>query len=174
MHQEKRYVLSLIIRVLLCFMPINFFEVILTPLTVYLIYWLLLPFGASLSQNTIIISDDSFNFISACIAPSMYYLFWVLVMLTRNIKLLIRVKLIACGFLALFGMNILRIVVLILISVYAGQSAFQSIHFLWWKFMSGAYVALVWIFLIKLFKIDSIPIYDDMKELIGFARKNNN
>jgi hypothetical protein len=62
-------------------------------------------------------------------------------------------------------MNILRIDLLIAAFVSLGKEWFDTIHLVFWKFVSGVYVALVWIFLSKKYKIRSIPIYTDIKYL---------
>lgn len=168
--KESQYIIGLILRVVLCFIPLAFFEFVFRPLTIYLSYFLLIPFKAVLLHDAIFVGVNNFNFISACIAPSMYYLLWFLVLLTKEVEFFKRVKIILVGFGLLLGMNVLRVVVLILIADTFGIAAFESVHLLWWEFMSGIYVALVWIFLIKWFKVESVPVWDDLKELIGIVR----
>lgn len=170
-NSDKNYIFNLIIRVLLCFIPLGWFNFILAPITVYLIYFLLIPFGGKLSGDSIILGINTFNFIDACIAVAMYYLLWILVLLTKEIKVFDRVKILLFGFFLLLVMNVFRVFILVLIADNYGILVFDAIHLIWWKFMSGIYVAFVWIFLVKYFKIDSIPIWDDIKELIGHARK---
>jgi len=36
-------------------------------------------------------------------------------------------------------------------------------------YLTGVYVAFVWIFLVKKYKIKSVPIYDDLKTLYNFS-----
>ena len=70
---------------------------------------------------------------------------------------------------------LLRIVVLILVLYYAGQNWFDLIHLVFWRFVAGFYVALVWIFLVNKFKVKSIPVYSDVKELLeSIKRKKKN
>ncbi len=160
-----KYEYSLIIRLLLCFVPLQLFYIILTPLTIYSTYFLLSPFNPVLIGNSISISSFSFDFVRACIAGAAYYLILLLVLLTKDIKLKLRLKLIGYGFLAIFVMNVLRVLILVYLAVNFGHSYFEAAHLIFWKFVSAIYVALVWIYLVKKFKVNSIPIYDDLKHL---------
>ena len=67
------------------------------------------------------------------------------------------------GSLLILGMNLLRIVILVVLNVEFGASYFDAVHLLFWNFVSGVYIALVWIFLVKKFKVDKIPYYSDLK-----------
>ena len=62
-------------------------------------------------------------------------------------------------------MNILRIDLLIFVLLEFGSDLFDKIHLVFWNFISGLYVAFVWIFLVKKFKVKSIPVVSDVKEL---------
>lgn len=166
-----KYAWQLILRVLLCFIPISFFNFILMPITIYLSYFILWFFGAALIENQISLGMYSFEFIDACIAPAAFYLLWVLVMLVKDIKFKMRVKMVLLGFLLLLTMNVLRVVALVLVANYFGFNLFEAIHLVWWKFMSGIYVAAIWIFLVWHFKVKSIPVYDDYKELVKIRNK---
>lgn len=84
-----------------------------------------------------------------------------------------RLKLILIGFVLIFVMNILRLTLMILVSLNFGQDWFNLVHLFFWHFVSGIYIALVWIFLVKYYKIDSIPIYDDIKYLYDKSIFNN-
>ena len=59
----------------------------------------------------------------------------------------------------------LRIGLIMVIALDYGFFWFNVVHLFFWKFLSGVYVALVWIFLVKKFKIQNIPVYDDLKTL---------
>lgn len=169
-----KYVPSLILRVLLCFIPISVFNFVLAPITIYCSYFILWFFGATLAFNQISLGEYSFEFIDACIAPAAFYLLWVLVLLVKDIKFKTRVKMIGLGFSLMMAMNVLRVVTLVLVANYFSFNLFEAIHLVWWKFMSGIYLALVWIFLVWYFKVKSIPAYDDYKELMRLRNKRKN
>ena len=59
-------------------------------------------------------------------------------------------------------MNVLRIDLLLIILIEGGSDSFDKVHLLFWNFVSGVYVAFVWIFLVKKFKVSEIPIWNDI------------
>ncbi|MBS3172489.1 hypothetical protein J4438_02840, partial [Candidatus Woesearchaeota archaeon] len=65
----------------------------------------------------------------------------------------------------IFIMNIIRIEILLFLLIKNNYNLFEQVHLLFWNFVSGIYVAFVWIILIKKYKINSIPIYSDIKYL---------
>ena len=117
------------------------------------------------SAKTITMACKRLDFIEACIAGSAYFLFSLLVVFTKGINLKKNIKLVGYGFLLILGMNVLRIIILILVLLYAGQNWFDIIHLTFWWFVGGIYIAIVWIFLTKKLKIKTIPVYSDIKEL---------
>ena len=159
-----KYEHQLILRLLFCFAPLGLFYLILTPLTLYVSYFLL-PFKSQVVNNSLVIGMNTFEFVKACIAGAAYYLIYILVLLTKDVSFKLRLKLMSLGFLAIFVMNILRILILIYLAVEIDYYYFELVHLIFWKFVSVIYVALVWIYLVKRFKIDSIPVYDDLKYL---------
>lgn len=171
-----KYFKSLFIRIVLCFVPVKFFLFIFTALTVYGSYLLLLPFFNILVKDSfLIVNGFPFEIIEACVASLAYYLLWVLCLLTKDINIKIRAKIILYGFLLIFGMNIFRIFLLVMIAFKYGFYWFSVVHLAFWNFVSGVYVALVWIFLVRHYKIHSIPIYDDIKTIyrMGFSKKKS-
>jgi exosortase/archaeosortase family protein len=137
------------------------FSFVLTPITIYAVYYLLFNFNPILIENLIIVNGLRFLFVDACIAVIAYYFFWILTMLTNDMKLAMRVKFILIGFFAIFLMNIFRIWLVIFLAVNYGFWWFNLVHLFFWRFVSGVYVALVWIFLVKYYNVKSIPVYDD-------------
>ncbi len=156
---------NFLIRYLLCFIPIGFYNLFLFPITFYGSYYLLYFLNPKIISDQIIVNGIPFTFIDACIATYAYALIWVLTLTTRDINLKTRIKLVLFGFLLILGMNYFRIVLLIIVTVKFGFGAFNTIHLIFWKFLSWFYVALVWIFLTRFYKIKSIPVYDDFKYL---------
>lgn len=166
-----KYEKGLIIRVLLCFTPVSLFYLILTPLTIYGSYLLLFFYKPALSGINIIISNHTFAFVKACIAGAAYLLLLILILLTKDIKFYDRIKMFLLGSLMIYVLNLIRIIVLIVISVSYSAELFDAVHMVFWKFLSGLYVAVVWIFLVYFFKVKSIPIYSDLKYLYKKIKK---
>ncbi|MDP6642009.1 MAG: pacearchaeosortase, partial [Candidatus Nanoarchaeia archaeon] len=108
--------------------------------------------------------------ISACVATSAYHLLFGLVIFTKDIKLKTSIYLVLFGSIAIFLANILRIDLLIYIFLEFGKNFFEKVHLFLWQFVSSIYVALIWIFLVKKFKIKTIPIYSDIKHLIHLIK----
>ena len=166
-----KYEHSLLIRIILCFIPVTIFYFIFTPLTLYGTYLLLLYYKPMILGISLLINQYTFIFVEACVLGSAYYLLWLLTMLTKDIKLLTRLKIILTGFLLIFAANMIRIAVLIFIAIKFSLDWFDLIHMFIWMFVTSVYVAFVWIFLIRKYKITSIPIYSDVKYLYKFIRK---
>jgi len=167
-----KYTYDLIIRLFLCLISLDIFYLIFTPLTVYTSYFFLLPLEPSVVDGIkLVIQGQVFNITEACVAGFAYYLFFLLTMLTKDIQ---RIRFIIFGFGLIFLMNVLRIILLVYIYHFYGAEYFEMLHLLFWRFISGIYVALVWIFLVKRYKVKSIPIYDDLKYLYerSFFKKN--
>ena len=160
-----KYEHNLILRILFCFIPLQLYYIIFTPLTIYGSYLLLLFYNPNVIGDVIFIDKWAFEIVSACVAGFAYFLLLVLVLLTKDIKFLNRIKMILLGFSLIYLFNIIRIAILALVSINFGFDVFDKIHMAFWNLFSGAYVALVWIFLVLKFKIKSIPIYDDAKYL---------
>lgn len=144
----------------------GFYERILSPFTVYPSHFIIdLFYNANLINGSIFIENYVINFIPACIAVLAYALLFFLIVLTKDINFKKGLKLFGLGSLLILIMNIIRIDILLFILVEFGDNMFDKVHLLFWNFISGAYVALVWIFLVKKFKIRTIPIFSDLKEL---------
>lgn len=159
------YYVGLIIRLVLAFVPAGLFSFFLTPLTIYTSYLVLASYHPTIVANSLVINNISFQFIGACIAVYAYYFLWLLCLLTKDILLKDRIKIIFFGFFLIFTMNILRIALVIILATDYGFFWFNLVHLFFWKFLSGVYVALVWIMLVKVYRIEKIPAYDDLKTL---------
>ena len=166
-----KYYFNFIIRLLLCFIPVQVFTLLFSQVTIYINYLLLINYNPIIAGNFLIIKGNLFEFAEACIVPYAYYFFWILALLTKDIEIKTRIKIIIYGFLLIFAMNLIRIFILITLAVNYGFFWFNLIHMFFWKFLSGLYVALIWILLVKIYKIKSIPIYDDFKTLYKLIHK---
>ncbi|MBS3168068.1 pacearchaeosortase [Candidatus Woesearchaeota archaeon] len=158
-----KYYPQLIIRLFLILVSVPIISFILTPLTIYTSYFILNYYNPILIGNILDVNGIRFEFVEACIAIYAYYFLLLLVLLTKNINLKVRSRLVIYGFLAIFAMNIFRIWLVVFLALEHGFYWFNLVHLLFWKFLMGAYVAIVWILLVRNYKIKSIPVYDDLK-----------
>lgn len=168
------YYFGLGVRIALCFVPLPLFFIVLLPLTIRGVALFLYAYDPIVTMDVLFIQNHGFEFVEACIATASYYLLWVLALLTKDLTVLTRLKVIVTGFALFLAMNILRIIILILLALHFDQAWFDAVHLLFWKFISGVYVAGVWFFLVYVYKIRSIPLYDDIKYIYKksfFARR---
>ena len=158
---------DLILRIIIAFLiPYSLLRIIITPITLYISYFILKIFTeTTLTLPFLIINQIPIEFIPACAAISAYYLLMLLVLLTKDIKLLTRIKMFFLGSLMILIINTIRIIALSLILVYYGNNLFESVHMFFWGLIGSLFVALIWIFLVKRYKIKTIPIYSDLKYL---------
>lgn len=151
------------------------FYFIFTPLTVYPVYFILnLFFDKVLLINGVILINSTFpiELVKACIAGSAYYLLLILNLATPKIVLKKRIKILAITFLSLLVLNILRII--LLSSVYvSGSLWFNSLHMFFWYFANIVFVVGIWFFMVKRFKIKTIPFYSDMKFIKSLKKKTH-
>ena len=165
---NMNYYYNLVVRSSIALLiPLDLLLYILTPLTIYPIYFImqLLKYNPKLSFDAILINNYSLIFAPACIAVGAYYFLSLLVLFTKDIKLKDRVYCILLGSLLIWVMNIIRVTILIVVVINYGENWFELIHMTFWYAVSGVYAALIWIFLVYLFKIKSIPVYSDLKYL---------
>lgn len=171
MKYEKRLVLRLLALVIIFLIP-SLMLLIFSKPTIYLSYYSLklLSYNPILVNNDIIINQAVLTFIPACVATSAYYLLIALVFLTKDLKLKTIIYSIVLGSSLILLFNILRVDILVFILLNFSKNLFDTLHLFIWKFLSGIYVALVWLLLIKIFKIKTIPVYSDVKYLIKKIR----
>lgn len=173
--EYKKKILSLFLRyffLLIVALPsLNTFYFVFYPLTIYpLVFIFNLFFTASLNNNFIFIQEHNLTLtlISSCIAGSAYYLLLILNMSVPDISTRKRIFMILSSFSALLILNIFRIFLLVLIF---RTSLFELTHQITWYFLSTVFVVLIWFAEVKIFKINSIPIYSDIKYLIQLYRR---
>ena len=170
------YLKGLFVRLALCFVPVSLFSFFLTPITVYASYLLInIFFDTVVKGNVIVVNGFPFEIVEACVATLAYFFLWLLCMLTKDVETKTRLKIIGFGFILIFGMNIIRIFLLVFIALKYSFNWFSLVHLAFWNFVSGVYVALVWIFLVRKYKIKNIPVYDDLKTVYNmiFSRKKS-
>ncbi len=142
------------------------FYTIFTPLTSSVTNFFLNAFyGTIFSGNIIQINPGlSIEIIEACVAGSAYYLLFILHLSIRDLKISKRIKMILYSFIALFAVNILRIVILSVLLVNEIEW-FDIAHKLFWYLGSIVLVIVIWFVEVKYFKIKEIPFVEDIKFL---------
>jgi len=169
----SRYFFLLIIG----FFGLSLFYFLFSNLTISVVYKILSSFfNASLSKNIILINNYSIEIIGACIAGAGYYLFLILSFSIPKISLIKRIFLTLFCWSFFFLINLIRIVLLSFLLV-SGNSYFDLTHNLFWFFGSTLFIVLIWILAVKIFKIKSVPFYDDLIYLLNnssFIKNKNN
>lgn len=169
------YSIKLIIRIILCFISIIFYRAyyfVFGPLTLRFTESILSLFThVTVSENMLYVGEYSLRFVDACVAASAYILITLLVLFTRKISFDVRLKMLGLGYLFFFIFNALRIQLLLVILLFFGHNIFNAVHMILWTIVSTIFVFLIWIMLIKIFNIKSIPVYSDIKYLISKIKK---
>ena len=148
------------------------FYKILTPATIYAASAILRIFtNPRIFGNMILMKQAAIEIIPACVAGSAFYLLFILLMATPDIKIKKRLLILVTSFIILFLLNIFRILLLIPL---ASTQYFDAIHWIFWNLISTIFVVAIWISMVKLFNIKRIPIYSDVKFLSGFLKKRKN
>lgn len=144
---------------------LKLFYIIFLPLTTYPIFWLLdMTHEVLLMGNTIISGSMNIDIIGSCIAGSAYFFLLFLNLSTGKIPLKKRTYLLLTTFGSFFIINLIRIYILGI--MYLENSPFFDIaHKILWYLGGTIFVVLIWFFGTFLFKIKTIPIYTDMKEI---------
>ena len=170
MNYIKNLVLRLLFSVLLVVFGSEIFYLILFYPTFYLSYITLLFYNPILINSSLIINNINLVFVPACLATSAYTLLGLLLLLTKGIDLKKGIKMFFAGFFILFFVNIIRIFILAILLIESGIRLFDTFHLFFWQVFSTIFVFLLWIFLTKYFKVKTIPIYSDFKELLRQLR----
>lgn len=172
--EKEGYVRELLLRVIAAFamlLSYNFIYTVIAVFTLHFSYFFFSIFVPSaLIGNKIATLTNTFEFIPACVATSAYILLALLVFLTKDISWNERLQMIAYGWLAILAFNLLRIE-LLLLTFFSLNTAYDTIHLFVWKFMSTAFVVLLWLGMAKMYKVKAIPVYSDIKVLAGMIRK---
>ena len=125
-----------------------------------------LLFNASLNNNIITIMGKNIEYVPACAAVGAYIFLTLLILFTGNIPFKKCLKLFFIGSFLILVANIIRINVLAYILGTNNVDLFITLHLFTWKILSGIYVALVWIYLVKKYDIRRIPLKDDFLDII--------
>lgn len=182
-----RYEVSLVVRVALAFalflipfyvFEVNVFQKVFEQVTFDTVYAFLEESGAEPEHGSfsvryairILGGDVTVNIVKACVTASAYYLLALFCIITMGIALWKRVLMFLIGSALIFGMNLARIVILIII-LLGDSSVFRTTHDALGLLLSVGYVILVWILLSLLFKVKTIPFYSDIRFLVDEISK---
>ncbi|MDO8556833.1 MAG: pacearchaeosortase [Nanoarchaeota archaeon] len=124
-----------------------------------------------LLDNSLQLGNLTLHFIPACAAVPAYILLVLLIGLTSDISWKRRLQMGGLGFLLIFIANLLRIGILIGILVLFGKNLFSAVHLVFWHGVASVYVAVVWMLLVKWFKVKSIPIISDFQMLRRWLKR---
>ncbi len=176
-----RYELDLVIRVSLALalfvIPIaldtNIFANVFENTTSDIIFSFLEKSGADPKQGsfsvkyaiTILGGEATINIVKYCVTASAYYLLALFCIIIMDVAIWKRALMFLIGSALIFGMNLARIVILI-ITLLKYQSSFQAAHFVLNFLLSVVYVILVWVLLSFLFKVKTVPFYSDINFLM--------
>jgi len=172
MNKQSKKILGLFARyfIILLFGIGNLYLIylILTPITIQTLNSLLSIFiNTTLVGNIIYMDKAVIEIIPACVAGAAFYLLLFLLLSMEDINPKTRIKAIITAFAMLFILNISRILILIPI---INTSYFETIHWIFWHFISIIFIVAVWFSVIKIYKIKSIPIYSDFKYIKGLIK----
>ena len=142
------------------------FYKIFSPLTIYGLGFVLGFFrNVDIIGNIVYFGLDSIEIIPSCVAGAAYYFLFSLVMACR-MEIKTRFKAIGALIGSFFLFNMIRLIVL---SFLIGGASFEVVHWISWHLMSTLVVVALWIFAIKIFKIEAIPVWDDFKYLFSLS-----
>ena len=147
---------------------IDIIYLIFTPLTIYPVWVILsLVYHTVLLGNTLIIEEKAIEIIGACVAGAAYLLLLILNFSTAMSPKK-RIYSILYSFIILLLLNIFRIILLSIMFINE-FALFDLTHKIFWYGLSTIFVVCIWFSEVKIFKIKNIPIYSDLKYLIGLV-----
>jgi len=145
------------------------FYKILTPLTIRTISTLLAIFSpTTVADNLIRFNGIMIEIIPSCVAGAAFFLLLFLILSTAEIKPKKRATVIVLSMLALFILNVLRIIIL---AALAKSSYFEVAHWTSWHIISTLLVVAIWFTMVKIYKIKSIPVYSDLVYIQSLVKK---
>ncbi len=176
-----RYTRSLLIRVILAIalllIPLltqkNIFQIMFEYLTLHSTFFLLrlANIDASLGSYSVkhaidIFGEYTLNIVKYCVTASAYYLYTLFVILVYDVSIWKRIKLLILGYIAIFAMNIARILILVVMLVDNTEN-FTTAHDFLGTALAIFYVLIIWVLFSLALGIKTIPIITDIKILIG-------
>ena len=166
MKHELKLITRIIIAIAIS-LSAKLFYFVLAPITLYSSYFITkIFFPVVIKENTFLINDLTLEFVPACVAVAAYILISLLILLTKDIKPKVLIKMFVIGFFLILIANLIRIEIMIFVLIEYGNNLFKTLDLFFWKVLSTVYIVFVWILLTRLFKIKTIPVYSDVKYLI--------
>ena len=172
---DNRNVATLLLRYgILLVLPLfnlALFYLVFTPLTiapVYAVIQILYPGAVLLGSSTIFFQGEYAQIIPACIAGAAYYLL-IILNLTTPMSAAQRVKSLLFLIIAFLVLNILRII-FFMYWFASGNNYFDIAHQATWYFGSTVMIFIIWFTNVLLFRIQAIPVYTDILEIIKDIR----
>ncbi len=168
--QVKEIIFRYSILVILALIGLSPFYKILTPLTVYPVFFALkILYNAKLILPNIIEFDNfTAEIIPACVAGAAYFLL-VALNLTTPMKLNKRLHSLSFLISSLLILNIARIIIFASL-VVVGFQYFDLAHKIFWYFGSTILLVVIWFVNVIIFKIPSIPVYTDVRTILKHVK----
>jgi exosortase/archaeosortase family protein len=147
------------------------FYKVFTPLTVQPTFIVLesLYNAVLLEGNVIFFKGFYVEIIPACVAGAAYY-FLTILNLTTPMNISKRIKSLAFLAISFLILNTLRIIIFAML-LFKGYQYFDLTHNLTWYFGSTILVVIIWFVNVYKFKIENIPVYTDLGNLIKGIKK---
>ncbi len=143
---------------------------LLTPPTVKVLVMVLRPFyDIIVVGNFIYVRGITTEIASSCIIASAFFLMFILIFSTPDIKPKKRILAFMVSFVILFILNIARMVFLVSI---IHSPHFNTIHWILQNLVSMVVVAAIWIGMVSLLKIKTVPVCSDVKYIYGLIKKS--
>jgi exosortase/archaeosortase family protein len=127
-------------------------------------------FNVSVSGNYIYVNGVVAEVAQSCLAIIPFFLLFVLLFSTADIKPAKRIFAMTISFAVLFVLNIARMSFLVFI---IHKPYFDTAHLVLQHFFLMIAVAAIWIGITFIIKIKTIPVYSDMKYLYSLTRKHH-
>ncbi|MFH1249286.1 MAG: pacearchaeosortase [archaeon] len=172
--KEKQKPYDIPLRYLIIFIAsisnLAIFYQVFTPLTLYpSAFFLSIFYDIQIMQNFIFLKAVVIEISKACVGGSAYYLLLLLNFITSGIRLRKRIGIFVFTSSLFLLLNIARIILLSVLKVN-NFLFFDTLHVIFWYFVSVAYVFIVWIAAVKVFNIKSIPFYSDFMYIWGLSK----
>lgn len=126
----------------------------------------------TVSGNILLFKGNLIVIAPACVAGAAFYLLFLLIFTTLEIKPKKRLLIALTATLILLALNVLRIVFL---ATIISKPYFYLTHWIFWNLISTVFVVGTWFTVVKIYKIKSIPVYSDfifLKSLIKSVKNS--
>lgn len=172
MNKQSRRIIGLFTRYFLLLLAgmgnLYIFYKILTPITVRSAGAIISLFTrTTVIENMIFAKGVIIEIVPSCVAGAAFYLLFLLIFSTAEVKPKKRFMAIMTATAILFLLNITRITFLTLI---VDKAYFPITHWVLWNLASTIFVVAIWFFIVKIYQIKQIPVYSDIKYLASLIK----